>query len=269
MTKVLVTLPVHNEAELLYESTHRLAEGLDGASLRYELSIAEDGSTDDTLSVIARLKAEFPNLVVRTSRKRLGRGLALRKLWSQVDADIYAFVDADLASGPEAVLRVVKEAENGADVVTGSRYCPGSVVKRPALRHVISLAYNRIVRLAFHESISDHQCGLKAFTHDAFSKLLSVCREETWAWDTEALVLATLTGLRVVEVPVEWTEYRSVRTPILRLFSDISMHGESLIHLKQRVMSQHLGLPYQGSASSHHTRAESVGAQGQKSALLR
>jgi glycosyltransferase involved in cell wall biosynthesis len=203
-----------------------------GSGLNYRLSIAEDGSTDGTPDVIRRLKTEFPNLLVSTGPARRGRGLALRQLWSEVDADIYAFVDADLAAGPPALLKVISEVENGADVATGSRYCHGALVRRPPLRQLVSRAYNRFVRMTFGENIRDHQCGLKAFTRDAKTRLLAMSQEDSWAWDTEVLVLAKRSGMRVVEVPVEWYEHRWTRTPIRRLLSDVYLHGTSILRVK-------------------------------------
>jgi len=232
MGQVLVTLPVRNEAAMLDASFRQLVRGLDDSGLDYRLSIAEDGSTDGTSRVIERLQAEFPDLLVSSSPVRLGRGLALRNMWSGVDADVYAFVDADLAAGPPALVRVIRQVQRGADVATGSRYCEGAAVRRPPVRHLVSRAYNQMVRMTFREDIGDHQCGLKAFSRDAKTQLFEMTREDSWAWDTEVLVLAKLAGMRVVEVPVEWTEYRGNHTPVRRLFSDVSLHGLALLRLK-------------------------------------
>jgi glycosyltransferase AglD len=232
MTTVLVTIPVRNEARMLEATYRRLAKGLDASGLNYRLSIAEDGSTDGTPQVIQRLKSEFPGLLVTSGPARLGRGLALRQMWTEVDAEVYAFVDADLAAGPPALIRVISEVQAGADVATGSRYCPGAQVRRPPLRQLVSRAYNWFVRMAFGENIRDHQCGLKAFTRDAKVQLFNMSREDSWAWDTEVMVLAKRSGMRVVEVPVEWSETRWTRTPIRRLLSDVYLHGTSILRLK-------------------------------------
>jgi glycosyltransferase involved in cell wall biosynthesis len=259
---VLVTVPVHNEAKLLRSSIETLDAGLAQSGLPYTLSIVEDGSTDETIDVIDELQPQFPNLIVRTSEERLGRGLALRRLWTELDADIYAFVDADLASGPASVAEVVRAVEGGADVATGSRYCPGSVVHRPPLRRLVSMAYNRIVQGMFQESIRDHQCGLKAFSRHALSTLMPLSRENTWAWDTEALILATYSGLQVVEVPIEWTEFRSSRTPLGRLSSDVFLHGESVARLWDRTRStERRDLPVHHVRTNHVTRKR-MGARG-------
>jgi glycosyltransferase involved in cell wall biosynthesis len=254
MKSILVTIPVRNEATMLEATFRQLVIGLDRSGLNYRLSIAEDGSTDGTPAVIQKLKAEFPTLLVTTGPARLGRGLALRQMWSEVDAEIYAFVDADLAAGPPALVRVIQEVQNGADVATGSRYCPGALVSRPPLRQLVSLAYNRFVRMTFHENIRDHQCGLKAFTRDAKNRLFALSREDSWAWDTEVLVLARKTGMRVVEVPVEWSEHRWARTPIRRLLSDVYLHGTSILRLKSNLKEtlriHRMSLPMQSSTGS-------------------
>jgi glycosyltransferase AglD len=233
--QVLVTLPVHNEEAMLYGSVHFLVHGLNPAAFQYRLSIAEDGSADGTLDVISKLKKEFPDLIVRSSPVRQGRGSALRQLWSEIDADIYVFADADLAAGPEALIRVVNQIDKGAEVATGSRYCTGAIVRRPLIRDLVSRVYNRLVRSIFHDVVRDHQCGLKAFSREAKLRLMAMTREESWAWDTEVMVMASLSGMRVAEVPIEWEEYRTTRTPMRRLFSDIYLHGLSLIRLRNNL----------------------------------
>jgi glycosyltransferase involved in cell wall biosynthesis len=269
MSTVLVSIPVYNEERFLYETVHSLATALDESGLMYRLSIAEEGSTDGTHDEIRRLQAELPRLIVRSSPDRRGRGWALRQLWAQFDADVYAFVDADLAAGPEALIEVIKGAQKGFDVVTGSRYCPGAKVERPPLRRVVSLAYNGLVRTAFHEKIQDHQCGLKAFTRRALAVLAPLSREDTWAWDTEALLLASRLGLRIHEVPVVWTEYRSPRTPLPRLASDVLVHGRSLLRLKLRPQQGPSLASPNGSSGPDPTSVDGVRSAGTGRVLLR
>jgi glycosyltransferase AglD len=266
---VLVTVPVHNEAALLYRTIHELSKGLDASGLDYRLSIAEDGSSDGTVEVVKQLQTEFPRLIAHTNSTRHGRGWALRQIWSSLDADVYAFVDADLSAGPEALISVISAVQRGADVATGSRYCAGAVVHRPPLRDLVSGAYNQIVRTIFGDSIRDHQCGLKAFSRQAKTRILAMTREDSWAWDTEAMVIAELAGMRVAEVPVEWRERRVARTPIRRLLADVYLHGASLLRLKSGLegrLSQGASSPV---AAATMAPLDGGLAQGKGSALLR
>ncbi len=232
MERILLTVPAHNEEGMLYASVHRIVDRLSGSGLRFQLAIAEDGSTDGTGDEIARLQAEMPELIVQRIPHRVGRGLALRTLWSSVDADVYVFMDADLPTDPLGLVALLDAIHEGSDVVTGSRYCTGAVVNRPPIRSFVSLAYNHLIRFLFHEPIRDHQCGFKAFRREAIQALLPASKEDSWAWDTEMLVLAVSQGFRVVEVPVTWTETRYLRTPVMRLLSDVYLHGSSLMRLR-------------------------------------
>ena len=238
MTRLLLTIPVHNEEGILYESVHRLVDRLEGSGLDYRLALAEDGSTDRTGEEIAQLQAEIPGLIVQRIPRRVGRGLALRRLWGAVDADVYAFLDADMPADTAALVDVLHAIEDGADVATGSRYCLGAEVHRPPVRSLTSLAYNGLVRFLFDEPIRDHQCGLKAFRREAVRVLLPMSREDSWAWDTEILLLALRMRFQVAEVPISWTERRYRRTPLRRLLSDVRLHGTFLLRLRSDLVDR-------------------------------
>lgn len=229
--EVLVTIPVFNEDGVIFQTVETLDTALELGSRNYRVAIAEDGSTDGTKVKIAELARERTGLIIRTDPIRRGRGFSLQRLWSEVDADIYLFVDADLSTGVEPIAALIRSVEAGADVAIASRYCPGASVIRPPMRMLVSRAYNAMIRTTFRDSIYDHQCGLKAFSRAAIQKLLPLSREPSWFWDTEIVVLASALGLTVREIPIEWRETKYTRTPILRLLSDVYLHGSGYIRL--------------------------------------
>jgi glycosyltransferase involved in cell wall biosynthesis len=232
---VLVTLPVRDEASRLEASLFELKEALDGAGFRYRLSVAEDGSTDGTKAVLGKLPELIPGILIQEHATPLGRGKALRLLWSQVDADVYCFSDTDLAAGPGALVAAIRRVLDGEDIVVGSRYAPGADVHRPPIRDLVSKAYNGLLRFAFDETIRDHQCGLKVFSASAIRQLLPKSREDSWFWDTEMLVLAVHAGIPVCEMPVRWVEKKDRRTRLGRLANDIYLHGSGLMRLRSRL----------------------------------
>jgi glycosyltransferase involved in cell wall biosynthesis len=235
MTSVLVTIPVRNEEHWIEPCVRGLRAALAATPWDWRIAIAEDGSTDGTSEVLRRLQVEFPDLVIVSNPTRLGRGLALRRAWAGRSEDVFLFVDADLASGTDAVVRAIQEVVNGADVVTGSRYAEGSEVNRPPVRSLVSMGYNRIARILFQEGVRDHQCGLKALSRRAVEILLPVTREDSWFWDTEVLVLASRSGVGVREIPIRWHEPRFDRTRWKRLLGDVYLHGTCLLSLLGRV----------------------------------
>lgn len=233
--KVLVSIPVQNEARRLEESIEALDEAFGATRFDYHLSIAEDGSTDGTKEMLRRLPDRWPRILIQEEPHSMGRGKALRQLWSNVPADVYCFTDADLAAGPSLLVQAVEKVATGAPVVTGSRYAPGASTSRPPVRSLVSQAYNLLLRRSFGERIHDHQCGLKAFSAEVIRDVLPLTREDSWFWDTEMLVLALARGFPVTELPVTWVERKSSRTEYSRLLSDILLHGAGMLRLKSRV----------------------------------
>lgn len=238
---VLVTIPVKNEAPRLRSSVLALKRALDSSGLDYLLSIAEDGSTDGTKQILSELRDMIPALIVQDQPRSLGRGKALRQLWSQIPASVYCFTDADLAAGTEAVVAAIREVRAGKDVVVGSRYLPTSELDRPPLRSAVARVYNQLLRWLFAEPIRDHQCGLKAFRGTAMRDLLARSVEDSWFWDTEVLVLSIRRGYSVSEMPVHWVEHKLRRTSLRRLYSDILLHGCGLLRLHARLSSDASG----------------------------
>ncbi|MFY9717299.1 MAG: glycosyltransferase [Thermoplasmata archaeon] len=228
---VLVTLPVYNEAPRIRDSVERLLRVLEESGLRFRLSIAEDGSTDGSREIIRELVGLHPDILVQSDPERHGRGWALRQLWSRIDADFYSFSDTDFAADPRFLVEGIRIAQGGKPVVSGSRYVPGATVTRPPIRRTVSKWYNWLVRRIFREHIQDHQCGLKVFSREAVRTLLPRARENSWFWDTEMLVLATSMGLEVTEFPVDWVEHKLKRTSMLRLASDVYLHGTGMLRL--------------------------------------
>jgi putative flippase GtrA len=69
-------------------------------------------------------------------------------------------------------------------------------------------------------SFSDAQCGFKAIRREAAARLLPLVQDRSWFFDTELLVLAERSGLRIHEVPVDWTDDPDSRVDILRTARD-------------------------------------------------
>jgi putative flippase GtrA len=148
---------------------------------------------------------------------RKGRGLALRRAWSQSTAQIVAYMDVDLSTDLGALLPLVAPLLSGhSDVAIGSRLAPGARVVRGPKRELISRAYNLLLKLSVQGRFSDAQCGFKAFRLESAQRLLPLVEDNEWFFDTEILVAAQRLGLRICEVPVDWVDDPDSRVKILR-----------------------------------------------------
>ncbi|MFP5394469.1 MAG: glycosyltransferase, partial [Gammaproteobacteria bacterium] len=170
----------------------------------FRITIADNASTDATLEVAHRLADTLPRVHV-THLDQKGRGRALAQVWRASDADVLVYMDVDLSTDLRALLPLVAPLLSGhSDVAIGSRLAHGARVVRGPKREIISRAYNRILRTALRARFTDAQCGFKAIRADVAAELLPWVEDTTWFFDTELLVLAERSGLRIHEVPVDW-----------------------------------------------------------------
>jgi putative flippase GtrA len=88
-------------------------------------------------------------------------------------------------------------------------------VVRGAKREVISRCYNLILKSTLATGFSDAQCGFKAIRGDVAHSLLPYVTDTDWFFDTELLVLAERSGLRIHEVPVDWVDDPDSRVDIV------------------------------------------------------
>lgn len=172
----------------------------------YRITIADNASTDSTLEIAHKLESVFECVrVVHLDLK--GRGRALHTVWSASDAAVVAYMDVDLSTDLNALLPLVAPLLSGhSDLAIGTRLAPGSRVVRGPKREFISRSYNLILRRTLHARFSDAQCGFKAIRADVAAALLPLVEDTGWFFDTELLVLAERSHLRISEVPVDWTD---------------------------------------------------------------
>src|ERR1700678_2420848 len=214
--QVDVVVPFRNEEGDLAPSTRRrVASLLESFPFTARATIADNGSTDATWEIAAGLARELAE--VRAVQLELpGRGRALRAIWSQSDAEILAYMDVDLSTDLDALLPLVAPLLSGhSDLAIGTRLAPGARVVRGAKRELISRSYNLLLRAALRNAFSDAQCGFKAVRTDIARLLLPLVDDEAWFFDTELLVLAERSGLRIHEVPVDWIDDADSRVDIV------------------------------------------------------
>ena len=216
-----VAIPVYNEERDLGPSVRRLHDYLTN-EFRFSsvITIVDNASRDGTLAVAEGLARELRGVrVIHLDQK--GRGRALRAAWLRSEAEVVAYMDVDLSTDLAALLPLVAPLISGhSDVAIGSRLAHGARVKRGPKREIISRGYMLILRLALGASFSDAQCGFKAVRGTVAQELVPRIEDETWFFDTELLVLAQRAGMRVHEVPVDWTDDLDSRVDIARTALD-------------------------------------------------
>ena len=255
---VEVVVPVYNEEHTVERCVRRLHAYLaETFPYPFRITVADNASTDRTWQVATALAAEIPQVdAVHLDLK--GRGRALRQVWGDSDADVVAYMDVDLSTGLEAFLPLVAPLLSGhSDLAIGSRLHRGSAVVRGPKREFISRTYNFLLRATMAAKFSDAQCGFKAARVSVVKQLLDEVEDNAWFFDTELLLLAERSGMRIHEVPVDWVDDPDSRVDIVRTAVDDlkgmarvarrSLSGAADIEVPERVRQAQLppGLGWQ------------------------
>ena len=224
--KVSIVVPAFNEAARIGNSVRTIEEFLSRVSFSSELIVVDDGSRDETSTIVDGLK--FPGLRLIRNEENHGKGYAVTMGVLAATGEYVLFSDADLSSPIEELEKLLSVAvTEQADIVIGSRALDRSFIEKhqSRMREIGGIVFNRIVRLLLGLKIHDTQCGFKLFKRE---KAVPIFRKlTTWGFgfDPELLFLASRSKLKIREVSVRWrhaegSKVRFVRDA-LRMFSDL------------------------------------------------
>ncbi|MCD6557434.1 MAG: glycosyltransferase [Candidatus Aenigmarchaeota archaeon] len=226
-----VILPVHNEEENLKRNFYKIYKSFVGLGEKFEIIIAEDGSTDNSPKICEKFKKEFKNVRHIHSNTKLGKGKALTNAILKSKGNKICFMDIDLSADLRHIKKIIKCLETN-DICIGSRYSRRSKRFGSMKRLLLSRVYNFLVRMVLGSKISDHQCGFKAFRKKSVLPILKRMKSKSFFWDTEMLVLAQRARLKIKEIPVVWREGKDTRVDVIK--DSISMFY-GIIELRKRL----------------------------------
>jgi glycosyltransferase involved in cell wall biosynthesis len=212
---ISVVMPAHNEQDYLEDAVERVVDGLVARRLPFEVIISENGSTDATADVAAKLAASHDEVTFsRSARADYGR--ALRAGFLAAQGDIVVNFDVDLVDLDflERALAVM-DARPELAAVVGSKRSPGAADRRSLGRQAITAVFSLVLRVGFGLRVSDTH-GLKALRRLPLEPLVAACQFGADIFDTELILRAERAGLAVTDVPVTVADQRPPRTPILR-----------------------------------------------------
>lgn len=162
-------IPAYNEEESLPELVAWIQKVLDPSGLTYEIWFVDDGSTDQTWSVIEQLHLKHPQIKGVKFRRNYGKSAALNTGFHSCQAEVVITMDADLQDSPEEIpelYRMIKEA--GYDVVSGwkkKRY------DNALTKNLPSKIYNGVTSWMSGVKLHDMNCGLKAYRSEVVKSI--------------------------------------------------------------------------------------------------
>jgi len=223
-------VPMYNESSRISAPLREMATYLQSQPFPAEIVLVDDGSSDGTAEVVARLAGslDVPIRLIRYARNR-GKGFALKAGFHVASGDRLVFTDCDLSTAIDELPRFLTALEN-ADIAIGTRKAEGAelVRRQPLLRESLGKAFTMIVRVLI-APVSDATCGFKGFKREVGKDLFSRQRIEDWSFDAERLLNARRRGYRLVEVPVRWENRDGTKVNLVR---DIAMTLVGIVRIR-------------------------------------
>jgi len=206
--RATVCLPTYNERENLPRMIEALRPVLRDDD---RVLVIDDNSPDGTGEVADALAAAHPFVAVlhRPHKEGLGRAyIAGFERALAEGAELVLEMDCDFSHDPADVPRLIEAAENGADLVLGSRYVPGGGTRNWGLaRRLISRGGSVYTGLFLHMGVKDPTGGFKCFRRQVLEQLdLDSVTPRGYAFQIEMTYRAKQAGFKVVEIPITFVD---------------------------------------------------------------
>jgi len=194
---ISLVIPVYNEEENLNKLIERIRPVMQSMDRPYEIILIDDGSRDNSLTILKSL-TKYPEVRVVELVRNYGQHAAILAGFSIVRGEIVVTMDADLQNPPEEIPKLVKEMEAGSYDVVGT-------IRRgrkdSLLRIIPSKIINMITRRITKVRMTDWGCMMRAYRRPVVERMIA-CQEHA----TFIPALATYMGKRVTEIEVAHEE---------------------------------------------------------------
>ena len=195
---VSIILPVYNESENLRVLLPALFQHFATLDCRYEVVVVDDGSTDETATVLRELSN--PTLRVVSLRRNAGQTAALMAGIRFARGEILVSMDGDCQNDPADIPELLAKLNEGFDVVSGWRQDRQDA---PLRRNFLSRMANKLISAVSGIYLHDYGCSLKAYRRSALEGVQLYGEMHRFI-----PIYAYWNGARVAEVPVRHHQRR-------------------------------------------------------------
>ncbi|MBS3075883.1 glycosyltransferase [Candidatus Pacearchaeota archaeon] len=211
--KISIIIPAYNEEKRIgntLEEYGRFFKNLkNNKIIDFEILIVINNTKDRTEEIVKIYSKRYKEIRY-LNFKESGKGFAIIEGFKEAlkgKNDIIGFVDADMATSPDAYYELIKNLNNY-DGIFASRYLKSSIVdpKQSIQRIISSRIFNFLIRVLFFMNYRDTQCGAKLFKKQAIEAIISNLSITKWAFDVDLLYLLKKKGFRLKEHQTIWKD---------------------------------------------------------------
>jgi len=229
MDKVSIVIPAHNEENRIGKTLDNYLNFFKDLKkkkiLDFEIIVVLNACKDNTCKVVEGYSC---NKLKHLEFKEGGKGFAIIEGFKEAlksDSQLIGFVDADMATPPNAFYGLIRNLGNS-DGIIANRWDKRSKINVPQtfLRRFLSRGFNFIVRVLFLLPHQDTQCGAKLFKKELVQKILRNLGTTEWSFDVDLLFYARRKHAKIKEIPTEWNDQKESKinlkkTPLKMFFS--------------------------------------------------
>ncbi len=160
---ISIVIPLYNEEESLPELCEWIVRVADANQFLYEIILIDDGSNDNSWSVIEALSLQNKNIKGIKFQRNYGKSGALNEGFRAAKGDVVITMDADLQDSPDEIPGLYKMIrEEGFDLVSGWKK---KRFDNTLTKNIPSKFFNAVTRKVSKIHLHDFNCGLKAYTN--------------------------------------------------------------------------------------------------------
>ncbi|MFH1052997.1 MAG: glycosyltransferase family 2 protein [Candidatus Woesearchaeota archaeon] len=200
VTKVIISIPAYNEEKTIGPVIDNIKKVMDNTDYQYKILVVDDGSKDNTKFI-----AEQKGADVVSHQRNYGLAEAFRtemKECQKMNFDVIIHTDADGQYHAEDIPRLIKEVENGYDLILGSRF-RGKIEGMPLVKMIGNKAFSKVISSITKLKITDGQTGFRAFTRDIVEKVKIT---STHTYTQEQIIRSAKEKFSIKEIPVNFAK---------------------------------------------------------------
>lgn len=228
---ISIIIPAHNEERRIGRTLEEYSEFFENLKKKneikdFEMLIVINNTKDNTEDIVKDYKKRYHEIKY-LNYKQGGKGFAIIEGFKDAlkrKNNIIGFVDADMATPPEAYYWLIQEI-NGNDGTIASRALEGSVASFTFKRKLTHKGFNMVVRNLLCLPYSDTQCGAKVFKKEAIEAVVNELGMTQWCFDVDLLYRLRKKGFKIKEIKTIWEDKTGSKLDLrkvpLRMFASV------------------------------------------------
>lgn len=194
-------IPAYNEAKTIESVVARV---LEANPHTHEIIVVDDGSRDDTVTIVERLCQQYPCVRLQKHTRNQGKTAALCTGFAASTGEIVVVQDADLEYDPYDIPSLIEPIESGrADVVYGSRFLVRRAARVLYYRHYLANKFLTMFSNVLTDiNLTDVETGYKAFRGEIIRQM--VITSKGFGFEIEVTAKVAKLKCRMYEVPISY-----------------------------------------------------------------